>query len=363
MTDHRDRKIPVIVITGFLGSGKTTILNHIVHQPDMKATAVIVNEFGEIGIDHLLVETSEENMIEINNGCICCTVRGDLADKLGSLSMWLDTGHVPQVDRVIVETTGLADPAPIMHTLMTDEDLLNRYRLESVITVVDGIAGASSIDRFSEAMKQAAIADHLVISKGDLVDSHSSPAALEALRKRLRQVNPRAALHEAVNGAIDMSILDVKASDDAEAAFHDFSDWVAAAESSCDDPDCHDHDHAHGHGHAHQHTHDEGGITSFVVRLDKPVDQKAFNDFLQELVIEFGEYLLRMKGILNVAGTPEKPAVIHGVQHVMFPVTWLEGWPDDSRESKLVFITQGLDRRVIQDRIAGKFGRAAQPVS
>jgi G3E family GTPase len=358
MTDRKDRKIPVIVITGFLGSGKTTILNHIVRQPDMKATAVIVNEFGEIGIDHLLVETSEENMIEINNGCICCTVRGDLADKLGSLAMWLSTGHVPPVDRVIVETTGLADPAPIMHTLMTDEDLLNRYRLESVITVVDAIAGASSIDRFSEAMKQVAIADHLVVSKGDLVATHSDPQALVALRQRLHQINPRAALHEAVGGAIDMRILDVKAGDDAQAAFHDFSDWVAAAEGTCDDPDCHDHhhDHGHGHTHAHQHSHDDGGITSFVVRLEKPVDQKVFNDFLQDLVIEFGDHLLRMKGILNVAGTPDKPAVIHGVQHVMFPVTWLDRWPDDSRASQLVFITQGMDRKVIQDRMNARFG-------
>ncbi len=356
MQNGKNIKIPVIIITGFLGSGKTTILNHVVRQPEMKATAVIINEFGEIGIDHMLVETSEENMIEINNGCICCTIRGDLADKLGSLAMWLDSGKVPPVDRVIVETTGLADPAPIMHTLMTDETLLNRYRLESVITVVDAIAGASSIGRFSEAAKQVAIADHLIVSKGDLVAEHSAPEALEALYRQLRDINPRAALHESANGVIDMSILDCREDDDAQAAFRDFADWMAAAEDACGD-DCHDHDHDHDHdhGHAHQHPADSGGITSFVVRLNKAVDRNAFNAFLQELVIEFGDYLLRMKGILNVAGSPDQPAVIHGVQHVLFPVSWLDRWPDEERATRLVFITQGLDGKIIRDRFAAQF--------
>jgi len=358
MLDQHNGKIPVIIITGFLGSGKTTILNHVVRQPDMKATAVIINEFGEIGIDHMLVETSEENMIEINNGCICCTIRGDLADKLSSLAMWLDTGHVPPVERVIVETTGLADPAPIMHTLMTDENLLNRYRLESVITVVDAIAGASSIGRFSEAMKQVAIADHLIVSKGDLVAEHSEPASFTALRARLHDLNPRAAIHEAISGRIDMQILDCQKGDDAEAAFRDFSDWMAAAEGSCTDADCHEHDHGHEHGHhahAHQQHHDDGGITSFVVRLNEPVDTAEFNGFLQDLVIEFGAHLLRMKGIVNVKNRPETPAVIHGVQHVMFPVSWLDRWPDEDRSTRLVFITEGLDHKKIQDRFAARF--------
>ena len=355
MASHRNRKIPVIIITGFLGSGKTTILNHIVKQPDMKATAVIINEFGEIGIDHLLVETSEEQMIEINNGCICCTVRGDLADKLGSLAMWLDAGKVPPIDRVIVETTGLADPAPIMHTMMTDETLLNRYRLDSVITVVDAIAGASSIGRFSEAMKQVAIADRLILSKGDLVASHSDPAGFAALRARLHEINPRASMHESVNGRIDTEILRCKTDGDAEAAFRDFSDWVAATADHCHDDDCHDPDHDHSHSHAHQHPHETGGITSFVIRLDKAVDQAAFNEFLQDLVIEFGDNLLRMKGILNVEGRPENPAVIHGVQHVMFPVTWLDHWPDEEHSTRLVFITQGLDSKLIRDRFEARF--------
>ena len=165
MINNNVSKIPVVIITGFLGSGKTTLLNYLVKQPNMKSSAIIINEFGEIGIDHLLVETSTEEIIEINNGCICCTIRGDLQDKLGSLAMWLDTGRISPVERVIVETTGLADPAPIMHTLMTDEYLLNRYSLSAVVTLVDAITGSSSINRFPEAVKQIAIADQLIFSK------------------------------------------------------------------------------------------------------------------------------------------------------------------------------------------------------
>ena len=154
MTGNNVTKIPVVIITGFLGSGKTTLLNYMVKQPDMKLTAIIINEFGEIGIDHLLVETSSEQIIELNNGCICCTIRGDLQDKLGSLAMWLDTGRISPVERVVIETTGLADPAPIMHTLMTDENLLNRYCLSGVVTVVDAITGLSSINRFPAYSKR-----------------------------------------------------------------------------------------------------------------------------------------------------------------------------------------------------------------
>lgn len=349
MTDHRQTKIPVIIVTGFLGSGKTTILNHIVKQPDMRATAVIINEFGEIGIDHMLVETSEEQMIEINNGCICCTVRGDLADKLGSLAMWLDAGRVPPVERVIVETTGLADPAPIMHTLMTEESLLNRYRLDAVITVVDAIAGGSSLARFPEAVKQVAIADQMILTKSDLVPTHSDRTAEAALRARLAELNPRAAVHEAINGRIDAALLQ-GAEEDAQAAFRDFTQWLSAAE--CGDHEHHDHDHA---AHAHQRPQDEGGINSFVIRIGTAVDGAVFNGFLQTLVLEFGEKLLRLKGILNVRDQPDVPAVIHGVQHVLFPVTWLDRWPDHGRESQLVFITEGLDRKEVQARFDSAF--------
>ena len=206
-------------------------------------------------------------------------------------------------------------------------------------------------------MKQVAIADRLILSKGDLVASHSDPADFAALRARLHKINPRASMHDAVKGQIDTEILRCGTDTAAETAFHDFSDWIAATQDHCSAHDCHDpgHDHGHPDAHAHQHPHETGGITSFVIRLNKAVDQSAFNQFLHEIAIEFGDRLLRMKGILHVAGRPGNPAVIHGVQHVMFPVSWLDHWPDDERATRLVFITQGLDSKRIRDRFDARF--------
>jgi len=357
MEPERGRKLPVIIITGFLGSGKTTMLNYLVKHPDWSRTAIIINEFGEVGIDHMLVETSTEQMIELNNGCICCTIRGDLADKLGSLAMWLDSGKVPPVDRVVVETTGLADPAPIMHTLMTDHTLLDRYRLDSVVTVVDAITGLSSLDRFPEAVKQIAVADKLIVSKRDLVGKHAGRQVLEDLLLRLRRLNPRAAIYDADRGKIDPALLRSHEGSDGDAAFADFATWLGAAEEDCGDATRTD----PGHRHAHHHHERHDGISSFVVRFGKVRDVDGFNQFLQELVIEFGEHILRIKGILDVAGKPDTPAVIHGVQHVLFPVAWLRRWQDADHTSKLVFITHNFDPRGIQGRFAEYFAPARSP--
>ena len=347
MNRDTEPKIPVVIITGFLGSGKTTLLNHLVKQPHMKMTAIIINEFGEIGIDHLLVETSTEEMIEINNGCICCTVRGDLQDKLGSLSMWLDAGRIPPVERVIVETTGLADPAPIMHTLMTDEHLLNRYRLGGVVTMVDAIAGSSSIRQFPEAVKQIAIADQLIFSKKDLVESLSSRDSYLQLKERVRQINPRAVVHEVANGAVDADALFPDETQDTEEVLAEISQWMGSADESRHEAD------SGGHPHAHTHEGSQSAIRTFLVELDEPVDRDRFNEFMQDLALEFGENLLRMKGLLNVKDRPERPAVVHGVQHVFFPIRWLDRWPSEDRTSRLVFITQGLEPDAVRARFDG----------
>ena len=351
-------KIPVVIITGFLGSGKTTLLNHLVKQPHMKMTAIIINEFGEIGIDHLLVETSSEEMIEINNGCICCTVRGDLQDKLGSLSMWLDAGRIPPVERVIVETTGLADPAPIMHTLMTDEHLLNRYRLGGVVTLVDAIAGLSSIGQFPEAVKQIAIADQLIFSKTDLVESLSGRDSYLQLKERVRQINSRAVVHEIANGAVDADGLFPDETEDTEEVLADISQWMGSVEESRHEADCSDPPHAHMLSHTQEGN--QSGIRTFLIELDEPVDRDRFNEFMQDMALEFGENLLRMKGLLNVADRPERPAVVHGVQHVFFPIRWLDRWPGEDRTSKLVFITQGLAPDAVQARFDARSAVAQQ---
>jgi len=346
-------KLPVTIITGFLGSRKTTVLNHLVKQPGMQSTAVIINEFGEIGIDHMLVETSTELMVELNNGCICCTIRGDLADKLGSLAMWLDVGRIPPVARVIVETTGLADPAPIMHTLMTETDLLGRYRLDRLVTVVDAIGGASSLARFAEAAKQIAVADLLVVSKTDLIDVYSDRTAYAGLLARVRALNPRAQIREVNHGAVDPGVLLGPPGDDADLVLAELSIAGRVAEG-CDDggeSGSHVHDGAHKHAHAMR----EAGITSFVIELQKPVDGERFNDFLHRLAADYGKQMLRMKGIFQVEGTPDRPAVVHGVQHVFFPVSWLDRWPEGVRHSKFVFITQDLSPEVIASRFREAF--------
>ena len=244
MSSGATDRLPVTIITGFLGSGKTTLLNRLVKAPGMQSTAVIINEFGEIGIDHLLVETRTEVMVELNNGCICCTIRGDLADKLGSLAMWIDAGRVPPVARVVVETTGLADPAPIMHTLMVEPDLLARYRLDRVVSVVDAIAADDALDRFPEATKQIAVADALVVTKTDLVATHSSPLAYARLRARMESLNPAAAVVEAVGGGIDPALCFGPRPDEIDRTFAE----LARHRDACPD-DCAGEGPAHAHHH------------------------------------------------------------------------------------------------------------------
>lgn len=340
---NNKQRIPVIIITGFLGSGKTTLLNRLLKKPDLESTAVIINEFGEIGIDHLLVETSEEQLIEMNNGCICCTIRGDLSDKLQSLAMWLETGRIPPVERIIVETTGLADPAPIMHTLMTDEDLLRRYELSHVVTIVDAVLGSSTLDRFPEAVKQVAVADSIIVSKLDLVTKLSSHEAFSAYKHRLKNINPRAGFYESKHGEVEISAIIPAVLDSEHTHIDGFSEWLDVAEN-VQTKDKHK-----ASGHKHEHRHED--IETFLVETEKPLDTEKFNNFLQELVIEFGENILRLKGILYTQQKPSQPAVIQCVQHVFFPICWLDAWPDNDRSSKLVFITQGI----IPENIVRKF--------
>ena len=332
-------KLPIVIITGFLGSGKTTLLNRLLTDPELKATAIIINEFGEIGIDHLLVETSTEQMVELNNGCICCTIRGDLVDKLGSLAMWLDTGRVPPVDRVIVETTGLADPAPIMHTLMTSPDLLRRYELNRVVTVVDAIAGSSSLDRFPEAVRQVAMADHLILTKMDLVDERWRHEELTSLCQRLQEMNPQAGISESNRGETAREIIIPPRGTGREIL-------SATAPEAVTGP-------------APLHGRSRHGVGTFSMAWDTPLRCDRLEQFLRQLALDFGQRILRIKGIVMTEENPSAPAVIHGVQHVFYPVTWLKEWPNDTLRSRLVFIVQDVEQAEIRRRFSSCFGPIA----
>ena len=359
--------VPVTILTGFLGSGKTTLLRNLLGRPELARTAVIVNEFGEIGLDHLLVADAQEDIVELNSGCLCCTVRGDLIETLGRLEQRRSADGKEAFDRIVVETTGLADPAPIIHTLTTHERLAANYRLDGVVTVVDAANGAGTLDRHEESVKQAAMADRLVLSKTDLPEGQAERQAIEA---RLRGLNPAA---DIIVGGPDQvtpkQLFDAGLYDPSRKA-PDVARWLReeAYAAGPGDDSHHDHHHAgHDHGdhdHAHDHgDHDHGGhdhshdpnrhddrIQAYCVVREEAISSAAFSLFVEILTMNRGPDLLRVKGIVKLAEDPDRPAVVHGVQHIFHPPVWLDAWPDDDRRTKLVFITRDIPRAWI-DRL------------
>ena len=344
--DIPDEPLPVSVLTGFLGSGKTTLLRRLLAHPDMEETAVIINEFGEVGLDHLLVEKIDEDAVLLNSGCLCCTVRGDLVESLRRLFKQRVRRQVPPFRRVVIETTGLADPAPILQTLMTDPLLGSRFRLDGVIATADGVTGSQTLDRQMESVKQAAVADRILVTKTDLAEEDE----LAALEARLHDLNPAAALYRVVRGEIEPEQLFNAGLYDPTTKTLDVQRWLKAEAY-------HDHDHGHSdHHHGHHPGHHQGhhdvnrhddSIRAFCVSYDRPLDWDRFNSWIEMLITLYGAGLLRIKGILNVQQF-DRPLVIHGVQHVFHPPVQLEAWPDDDRTSKLVFITRDLEPEMFE---------------
>lgn len=335
--------IPVFVLTGYLGSGKTTLLRSLLAHPGMGDTAVIINEFGEVGLDHFLVREVTEEVVLLGSGCICCTVRDDLASTLRELSAMRDSAAIPPFQRVVLETTGLADPAPIIQTLISDRSLHGRFRLLGLVATVDAIFGGSQLDAGMEAVKQAALADRLVLTKTDIVHA----AQLEALRTRLHHLNPAAHLIDSAEGRFPepLQLFDLQLDLAADgAAVRNWLNEDAYGEHLV---------HPAGAG-AGRHEH---RIGTFVMRIPEPVERRLLLEWLELLLASRGESLLRVKGLVHLAGEP-RPWVIQGVQHMLHPLAELAAWPDTDHSTRIVFITRDLTRRAVETSMRQVLGAA-----
>jgi len=331
--------IPVNVVTGFLGSGKTTLIRKLLTSPDLADTAVLVNEFGEVGLDHHLFRGISENTILLGNGCVCCAILGDLKDSLRDLFSQMTRGDIPPFKRVIVETSGLADPVPIAYTVQSEPVLRHHFRLGNIVTTIDAINGAGQFETHEESVKQAAVADFLIITKSDLAE----PDEIHGLKSRLAKLNAGAPVLEGARDAFsprhlfndDLSDIDSRASI--------VQSWFSESDFA---------DHALAHKHS-------DGVQSFCVEISRPLDWTAFGIWMTMLLHSHGDRVLRVKGLLNVRDV-ETPVLVNGVQHIVHPPVHLPEWPDGNQCSRIIFIVQGMSAATIRNSLDA-FNALANP--
>lgn len=319
-------RIPVVLLTGHLGSGKTTLLNNYLAATDAHGTAVIINEFGAVGLDHHLVRQTTENVVLLENGCICCTVRSDLVETLKGLLKSVQSGDLPHFDRVVIETTGLADPVPVIHSMMNDLQLMLAYEMGGIVTLVDGVVGRSTISSRPEAARQVALADCLLITKSDL----ASEGDIEGLRALLSMTNPAARMLVSDRGAIDRSLFEARLFDPRDKT--DVEHWLHRADSATGEPSAHA----------------ATAVRNFCVTRDVPLDWEVVSNWVDMLVARHGPRLLRVKGLLNVGDAEGRPWVLHGIQHLFHPPEPLADWPSDDHRSRIVFIVDGIEQAEVE---------------
>lgn len=343
--------IPVAILTGFLGAGKTTLLNFLLKDPFLSDAAVIINEFGDVGIDHLLVERADENVIEMASGCLCCTIRGDLIDTLHDLLARRGRGEIKAFNRIVIETTGLADPAPVLHAVMSEPGLLKACRLEGVITVVDAFNGMATLDAHPEAVKQVAVADRIVLTKVDLLVGREGEEKLFAIIGRLRKLNPAARLLTTHRNEATAERLFTMGLFDPKTKTADVQGWLAAEAYETGEKR-HRSSRRHAHGHDDHHHHDvsrhDDHIRSFSFTEANAISPQGLELFMELLKSYHGANMLRMKAIVKVSDDPARPVVLHGVQHVFHPPVRLPAWPDGDERTRLVFIVKDVEKPMIE---------------